>query len=229
MLKTILFDFDGTIADTIPFILRCLRDLDKEQRYADVTLTDELREMSILDIARYKLKLPLLLLRIVKQEVEKRFSKEWPQIQSFPGIKEAITELRKDYRIGIVTTNREEIVRNILEKEGIVVDFIRTGSLFFGKAHILKRLLKKERLAPDEALYVGDEIRDAEACARAGISIISVTWGLNSRPGHERYAPFRIIDAPAELLEAVRAYASAHEALAKQRDNGRHDRDANHP
>lgn len=207
MLKTVVFDFDGTIADTIPLIMKCLRDLDEEQRYHHIQLTEELREKSILDIALHELRLPILLLRRLKRRVEEHLATHWRGILVFPGIKEQITMLRKQYRVGILTTNRADIVAKVLRKEDIVVDFIDAGSSLFGKGRRLRRLQKEQHLRPEEMLYIGDEIRDDEACRRAGTPIISVTWGLNSRAGHERHEPFRIVDAPEEIRETVRAYA----------------------
>jgi len=47
----------------------------------------------------------------------------------------------------------------------------------FGKAAKLRQTLRQCAVTPSEAIYIGDELRDAEAAARAGIAFGAVTWG----------------------------------------------------
>jgi phosphoglycolate phosphatase-like HAD superfamily hydrolase len=53
------------------------------------------------------------------------------------------------------------------------VDFVMTTSALLGKAKILKEI------KTDDMIYVGDEVRDIEACKKAGVPVIAVTWGFN--------------------------------------------------
>jgi phosphoglycolate phosphatase len=47
----------------------------------------------------------------------------------------------------------------------------------FGKAAKLRQTIRQCSVQPPQAVYIGDEIRDAEAAARAGIAFGAVTWG----------------------------------------------------
>ena len=71
----------------------------------------------------------------------------------------------------------------------------------FGKHTTLKRLIKKYDLVKKEVIYIGDEIRDIEACKKAGIECIVVTWGYNSRKALQQQNPDYMIDRPADLLK----------------------------
>ena len=47
----------------------------------------------------------------------------------------------------------------------------------FGKAAKLGQTLRQCSVRPPQAIYIGDEIRDAEAAAKPGIAFGAVTWG----------------------------------------------------
>ena len=51
------------------------------------------------------------------------------------------------------------------------------------------------------AIYVGDETRDVEAARKAGVQIIAVGWGLNSRASLLLQNPDFIVDSPEELTQ----------------------------
>ena len=46
-----------------------------------------------------------------------------------------------------------------------------------------------------ETLYIGDEVRDIDACRKTGIRIISVTWGFNSKEALCRKNPDFLVDS----------------------------------
>ena len=52
-------------------------------------------------------------------------------------------------------------------------------------------------LNADEALYVGDEIRDIEAANSANVDIAAVSWGLNSRRALSKHDPTWFVTQPA--------------------------------
>ena len=47
----------------------------------------------------------------------------------------------------------------------------------FGKAAKLRQVVRQSAVPPQHAIYVGDEIRDAEAAGKAGIAFGAVLWG----------------------------------------------------
>ena len=54
------------------------------------------------------------------------------------------------------------------------------GVPLFGKTRALRRAVRQLQKTHTLILYVGDEIRDIEACHAAGVEIISVSWGFNA-------------------------------------------------
>ena len=206
MLKVIIFDCDGTLADTIDILLSITNRLSAEFGFKSAT-KEELAQLSNLtswQILRYSgisiFKFPLLI-RKLKAELRN----EIPNIQLFPGIKEVLLELKKlGFQLGIITSNSRENVLASLEINGLqgIFTFIYSGSTF-GKHKVIKRWLKKERINAEEVIYVGDETRDIDAAKKTGIKIIAVSWGFNSQSALAAQNPDFLIERPQELIEIM--------------------------
>ena len=206
MLKVIIFDFDGTLADTIDILLNITNRLSAEFGFKSAT-KEELAELSNLtswQILRYSgisiFKFPLLI-RKLKAELRN----EIPNIQLFPGIKEVLLELKKlGFQLGIITSNSRENVLASLEKNGLqgTFTFIYSSSTF-GKHKVINRWLKREHINAEEVVYVGDEIRDIDAAKKTGIKIIAVSWGFNSQSALAAQNPDFLIERPQELIEIM--------------------------
>jgi HAD superfamily hydrolase (TIGR01509 family) len=206
MTKVIIFDFDGTLADTIDILLSITNRLSAEFGFKSAT-KEELAQLSNLNswqILQYSgisiFKFPLLIRRL-KAELQS----EVPHIQLFPGIKEVLLELKKrGFQLGIITSNSRENVWTSLEKNGLqdTFTFIYSGSTF-GKHKVINKWLRRENINPEEVVYVGDEIRDIDAAKKTGIKVIAVGWGFNSQEALAAQNPNFLIKSPQELIEII--------------------------
>jgi HAD superfamily hydrolase (TIGR01509 family) len=206
MLKVIIFDFDGTLADTIDVLLSITNRLSAELGFKSAT-KEELAQLSNLtswQLLRYSgisiFKFPLLI-RTLKAELRN----EIPHIQLFSGIKEVLLELKKrGFILGIITSNSRENVLASMESNGLqgTFDFIDSATTF-GKHKIIYRWLKREKLNPEQVVYVGDEVRDIDAAKRTGIKVIAVNWGFNSQSALAAHHPDFLIERPEQLIEII--------------------------
>ncbi|HEY3278572.1 MAG TPA: HAD-IA family hydrolase [Syntrophorhabdaceae bacterium] len=197
----LILDFDGTIIDSGPIFFECMNELGEEFGYADVEPGKALREMSAREIFTTRLGLsPERLYDWTgrfKELLRLRMVKAIP----FPGMKEAVGRLRESYCLGILTSNSEDVVRHILHRNGFgQVDFIFPDAPILEKDLALARLLRDRSLQTGETLYVGDEVRDIDACRKTGIRIVSVTWGFNSKEALCRKNPDFLVDSAEELV-----------------------------
>ena len=209
MTKVIIFDFDGTLADTIDILLSITNRLSAEFGFKSAT-KEELAQLSNLNswqILQYSgisiFKFPLLIRRL-KAELHS----EVPHIQLFPGIKEVLLELKKrGFQLGIITSNSRENVLGALEKNGLqdTFTFIYSGSTF-GKHKVINKWLRRENINPEEVVYVGDEIRDIDAAKKTGIKVIAVGWGFNSQEALAAQNPNFLIKRPQELIEIINSW-----------------------
>jgi len=206
-IKALLFDFDGTIADTHDASLAIVNRLAPQFGYP--TIDDEqlkiLKRSHYIEVFKYlgisRLKLPCL----VKQ-IKKELNQEIANLKVYPGIDIVLNSLRnQDYFLGIITSNSQENVLTFLQNNHLdhLFDLVHSGTTLLGKHKILKRVLRQHHLKANEVIYVGDEMRDIEAAKKSHIPIVSVGWGFNAPELLEKYHPNFLIETPTELLQIV--------------------------
>ncbi|MGM3305849.1 HAD-IA family hydrolase [Anabaena sp. WFMT] len=206
--KVIIFDFDGTIADTVDALVTIANRLALEFGYIQIT-PDELallRNLTSREIIRYSgisvLKIPFLLKK-VKGELKNKIKEFHP----IPGIPEALIELKNEgYQLGVITSNSQENVTEFLKCNDLdyLFEFIHSGVTIFGKTTIINNVLRQRQIKAQSVIYVGDETRDIEASKKANIKVIAVTWGFNSAEALAKEHPNFLIDHPGELLEVIK-------------------------
>jgi len=205
--KVIIFDFDGTIADTVDALVSIANRLALEFGYVQITRQELalLKNLTSREIIKYSgisvFKIPFLVKK-VKGELKNKIH----EFKPIPGIKEALIELNtQDYKLGIITSNSKDNVTEFLKINDLasLFDFIYSGVTIFGKTTIINNVLKQKQLKPQEVIYVGDETRDIEASKKANIQVIAVTWGFNSTEVLAKQKPDFLIHHPSELLTVL--------------------------
>lgn len=205
--KYIIFDFDGTIADTIDLAINIYNGISHE--YGCKQVGEEDREMLGKSRSRdlmkehgiSNLKLARILLRMRKE-----MGNPAHLLKPVPYITDSLKDLkRQGYNMGILTSNSVTNVRAFLASNGLsdLFDFVYSGKGLFGKDKVLERLVHKEKIARGNVIYVGDEARDIEASKKAGVPVIAVTWGLNHRDVLSALDPDQIADTPGDILRCV--------------------------
>lgn len=202
-IKYIVFDFDGTLVDTIDMAINIfnkiaheynLKQIEEEDRIA-LTTQKPKDLMKIYEVTQ--LKVVLLLLRIRKE-----MGKNLSDLKIVGDIKETLLGLKQSgFRLGILTSNSKNNVGIFLENNGMsdIIDFIYSGKNLFGKDKVMKSMLEQEKISKDEIIYVGDEMRDIEASKKVGIPVIAVSWGLNKREALESFKPDQMAHSPKDL------------------------------
>lgn len=205
----LIFDFDGTLVDSLEVFIEATNCLAQKYGYPPVESSQipQIRALSSraliqqIPVARWQLP---FFLQSLRQEVSKLAA----QLQLFDGVREALTDLKDEgYCLGIVTSNAQSTVENFLITQGLhtLFDFVHAGRGLLGKAGTLRRLVKQYRLLPSQVIYIGDETRDVEAAQQIRLATVAVSWGFNSRAVLEQQQPDIIIDTPRDLLMAVQA------------------------
>lgn len=205
--RTLVFDFDGTIADTLGESRRIFNQIAPDYGIRQVE-EDELAHLRHLSLKQL-----LDHLDIPKRRVPAIISRgtglmrgNITRLQMIAGMSEVIVELRKHvHSFGILTSNATANVDLFLRTHGLreQFDFISSTSKLTGKAKHLKAIRKTFSLRPEEMLYIGDEIRDIKASQKAGIPVAAVTWGFNSRESLAAEAPDFLFEQAADFLRLI--------------------------
>ena len=204
--KAILFDFDGTIADTVKAGVVIFNNLAHKYGFREITEEnkDMLRAKGPREVMK-ELNISMLRVPTVLRALRSGIKDELPTLSAYDGIRSVTLTLKeKGYQLGIVTSNSDENVRSFLKHNDMeCFDWLQTGAGIFSKATAIKKLIVRENLQNYQLAFVGDEIRDAEAAKKNGILAVSVTWGLNSHAGLLRANPGHIVDNADELLNLL--------------------------
>lgn len=206
MLKAIIFDFDGTIADTkdISYYVYCELAKKYNIEIIDKKAYDALSELPLrkrlsqFGVPFYKLpKLVKIAIPLFRQYLQ--------EAPIFPELQAVLDYLKEQgYLLIILSSNHQKNINHFLELHNLnhFTDVYAKASLF-GKDKKIQQLLKKHKLTKDEVVYIGDEERDILSCKKAGVKIISVPWGYDDIKLLESANPDFLIRDPEEIIAIV--------------------------
>ena len=206
MTQTIIFDFDGTLADTFNLFKIIVNKLAPKYKYSSMN-DSQIESMRGLGA---KAVLKVLNLSWIKTpfwvfDAKREMSKHIADIKTFDELPNVLKELKnKYYKLGILTSNDLKNVELFLRSNNFdMFDFIYSAKSLFGKDKALNHLIKKYNLKKEEIVYVGDEVRDIEACKLAGVKVAAVAWGYNNEEALRSAKPDFFIQTPSELLHPL--------------------------
>jgi phosphoglycolate phosphatase len=198
MIRTILLDFDGTLVDSLAVALQCGNRVAKEMGYPPLKDSAALRNKTGREILKgYGISIFRLPAFVLK--VKTYMNKESAAVKVFPDWLPVLAALHGRVTLGVVTSNSPDLVKRVLARESVVIDFFVCNTSIFGKHRTLKKLVHDRRLAAGEVVYIGDEVRDIAAGKAAGIPVIAVTWGYNSKKALAAIEPLALLDSPRDL------------------------------
>jgi len=212
--KTIIFDLDGTLLDSIEDIAismnKVLKELNlpihkiEDYKYfvgsgVDVLVENALKESS----------------QDMKKEVSARFKKEYDQklhenTKPYEGIYELLDELKKlDYNLAVLSNKPHDFTVQYVdylfkdygfkEVQGQKVEVPRKPDPI-GAINIAKAL----NIPCEEIFFVGDTLVDMKTAKSAGMKAIGVLWGFrDEKELNENGADF-IVKHPLDILEIVK-------------------------
>jgi phosphoglycolate phosphatase len=204
----VIFDFDGTLADSTAWAIRAVRPLAERFKFKAVT-EDEiamLRGRTSREIIDY-LGLPLWKVPLVAAHGKKMMAAEAHAIPLFSGTGDLLRGLSAaGLRLAIVSSNSEATIRSILGADlAGLVDHYGCGAAIFGKAAKFRAVVKAARIPKDRVLCIGDETRDIEAAREAGLACGAVEWGYATRRALADHGPTMMFSAMDEIISRVAA------------------------
>jgi len=205
-MKTIIFDFDGTIADTLSLVIDIYHKINRQAVPFTPEEVERLRGMTFLQIAR-ELRIPPWRVPGMLVRGRSLMRKHLDEVKIFEGIEALIRDLHKEgVPLIIMSTNSASNIRKFLRGRQLDEYFVKVhgGIGVFGKARALKKIMEHDRLDPSNVYYVGDEIRDVEAAKKAGVHSVAVTWGYNNETLLATHEPFALVSTPAQLRDVFR-------------------------
>ncbi|MBD0259795.1 MAG: HAD hydrolase-like protein [Cytophagales bacterium] len=208
MIQHVLFDFDGTLADSKEMALAILNRLAEKHQFRKIAPDDReaLRKLSIVERCRW-LGVPLYKIPLLAVEGRALYKSALPHLKPFNGVPEMLAALQhRGYRLSVLSSNSEGNIRAFLLRNGIdAISSVVGSSAIFGKDAAIKKFLKTHRLGGSQVIYVGDEERDVIACRKSGIPIIWVGWGYDAPEVVRPAQPDFMVQAPEEILSVLQS------------------------
>lgn len=212
--KCIIFDFDGTLADTNVGIVRTFQETFRQmglpvpsrERISStigLVLTDGFKAASD-GLSDEDADKAAVVYRRIFPEIA------YPVITAFPGVVETVAELRGlGLRLAVATSRSHHSLDALAAQIGVKEYF---EGLYGAEdvehckpaPDLADLIIRNMGIAPEDALVVGDATFDLLMGHAAGCDVCGVTWGNQSREALQSAAPEYIVDTLDELLEIVR-------------------------
>jgi HAD superfamily hydrolase (TIGR01509 family) len=205
----IIFDLDGTLADTLPTVVRIFNQLVAARIGREMTLDDllpyfgppetEIIKRFFPDQAEY---------RAATEEFYRLCRADGNGIRPFQGIHSLLAELCSDgFLLAVYSGAGTEAARIRLKHAGLLDFFAEVlggDQVSNYKPHpegVIK-LIAGFGVEPQATLFVGDTLADINAGRGAGAAVAAVTWGAGKREALAAAAPDYLID-DTEMLRAI--------------------------
>ncbi len=213
-LRAVLFDLDGTLVDSAPDLCNAVNRVVQSLGQPPVALARLRQVVSKGGRAMLQVALPTLS-EAEREPLLAPFLEHYAQALAvdsvvFPGIAELLAAIEaRGLRWGIVTNKPEALARAVVAGFGWSA---RCGALVGGDTLATRKpdpaplLLACQQLgiAADEAIYVGDDLRDIQAAQAAGLDSVAALWGYRE-PSDDpsQWAATHAFSHPRELLSAT--------------------------
>lgn len=203
-MAAIIFDFDGTIADSFDFVVDFLAAEAGIAKPTDAQ-RQELRGQSMIAIGR---QFNLSWWRLLRSFFRGRrdMQTKMKRVQPFEGMPAVIKKLHAEgHELFMVSSNTVRNLHAFLHDHQLHTYFLEIygGVGLFSKAPTLRRLLKEQKLEKKDAVYVGDETRDVQAAQSVDMRVVAVTWGFAQPTKLKALKPTAVANNPDELLRVL--------------------------
>ncbi|MCB4823878.1 HAD hydrolase-like protein [Roseicella aerolata] len=204
--RLVIFDFDGTLADSFPWFLSVLNTVARRHglHMPGAAEVEALRLLGTREILQ-RMRVPAWKLPAIIRDMRALKAEAAGSIPLFPGIPEMLRGLGEGgVRLAVASSDSEASIRRTLGSAAAPIGYFACGASLFGKAAKLRQVLRAMDAPAEAAIYVGDETRDAEAAARAGIAFGAVNWGYAAPAALLALGPRQVFASPAEILDLLR-------------------------
>ena len=167
--QLVIFDFDGTLADSLPWFSSVINDISDRFRFKRIAPHEEdmLRTMDARALMQH-LGIPAWKMPFIVRHMRKRKSRELDQARPFDGVDRMLRRLPDaDITVALVSSNTNPMCAPFSAPENTaLIQYYECGVSMFGKASRFRRVLRRSGIPAADAICIGDEIRDLEAAQK---------------------------------------------------------------
>ena len=213
MYRSVIFDMDGTLADTCEGIFHAyqytMEQMGKHflgaafvRKAIGAPLTEVFRKTCGMNESETT--------EAIKHYRNYYRSKGWNEIRIYPGIETVLKTLHKQgYLLGIATLKKEEFAFSILEKANLLSYFDAVCGANredrLTKADLIRICMKKLGTDPANTVLIGDSEYDAAGAEEVGAASLAVTYGFGfqQQSALEKWHVKMVAHHPDEMIECL--------------------------
>ena len=210
--KAILFDLDGTLADTARDIFAAINLLLAQENKPPLNYTDIRKHVALGGLSIVQFAFGSALTKTEQDSLLQRFLKIYAQnlcahTRLFPGVKETLTALAKNkVTLGVVTNKLQILAEPLLEQIG-VYRFLECA--VYGdttphkKPHPQPLMHASQQIGidPRQCIYVGDSVNDMKAADAAQMYGVFANYGYGSEQLQTQdFSPAQRINRFADIM-----------------------------
>jgi phosphoglycolate phosphatase len=194
-LRLAIFDIDGTLVDSFGWFCSVLNEVAERHHFRKVETEADIERMRGLDTRGILRELNVPIWKVPTIARDMRAMKLNAGLGLFDGAAGMLEALhRRSIALAIVSSDNEDSIRQSLGETARLIGHFRCGASLFGKAGKLREVVRAAKIPASEAIYVGDETRDAAAARKAGLRFAAVKWGYASPAVLAASAPDAMLD-----------------------------------
>jgi phosphoglycolate phosphatase len=206
MAKHVLFDFDGTLIDSAPYVLTAYK-----QAFAELEVTPK---VAITESIIGPPLVPTIEMLIGEENLElvKKLADKFMALYDsgvaentffYEGVAEMLSSLKQQGCELYIATNKrykptEAILKNLgffeLFTEVRAVDQLPVENR--SKAQLIKEIIEKQSVEINDSVYIGDKMDDFKAADANKVEFLAAGWGYGDWD-----STFNILISPKELLK----------------------------
>jgi beta-phosphoglucomutase len=209
MFEAVIFDWDGTLADTRRVIVQSFQQAVKE---ANLHVTDEYIERRIgigaADTFRDILKSANMMPdeKLVKRLVDRKSQLEIElagQVRLFPGACELLEELHGKVKVALASMNNRSVITHMVQINGLKKYFLfilTAESISHSKPspEIFLKAASELKVSPQRSIVLEDSIFGVRAAKAGGMGCVAVTTGVYSKDELELEKPDLVVKTLAD-------------------------------
>lgn len=207
-----IFDFDGTLADSLPWFRTSFQETIARFDLAPVS-PEELEAMRGLSAREImaRLKVSMWQLPAIVSDMRRRKLAAASETPLFAGIPAMLKNLQRlGIRTAIVSSDSEASVRLVLGSTASLITRFDCGAAVFGKHWKFRRVARRLGSKPSETICIGDELRDIDAARAAGMDSGAVAWGYALPAALQAAGPTHFFNAIDEITQRLASTHNTH-------------------
>ncbi len=200
-INLVIFDFDGTVADSVSLIY-C--EVKKELKKAGIS-EKEVGQIEEVGVSKFLKRLKMSRIKMIWTafKIQKRLKKRIDQVSVFEGMESLLRGLKKEgFEVGMVTNNKKKTVKKFIRSNDLdLFNFVYSNFFLRSKVRKLEKAVEAVGEEKKRIVYIGDQKDDILDAKKVGLKSIGVTWGLSSFDELKKAGPDYIADSPADIYD----------------------------